>query len=265
VFLTGAEKRTVSSATQTIKLVNEAIQNRAVAATQMNDVSSRSHCILTFYIDSKPATSFSSHEDVSSILASSVVSMGKLHLVDLAGSERLSRSGVEGEAQKEAQNINSSLTALGDVLFALSSGSSSSSASATPTQIPYRNSKLTRLLQDSLGGNSRTFFIINVSSAPENYRESLMSLQYGQRAKKVKNTTSVNKDLSLLRSNGAGGMLGTASSVADAIEAVEAIYKRELESVNAQIKEKDDEVRSLSRELALAQEELRVAKSDKVT
>jgi hypothetical protein len=106
----------------------------------------------------------------------------------LAGSERISRSGVEGINQKEAQNINSSLTSLGDVLAALSSKNYNG-------PIPYRNSKLTRLLQDSLGGNSKTFFIVNVDPASHNYQETMMSLTYGQRAKKVRNVTCLNRDL----------------------------------------------------------------------
>lgn len=100
----------------------------------------------------------------------------------------MSKSGAEGINQKEAQNINSSLTALGDVLAALSSKNYNG-------PIPYRNSKLTRLLQDSLGGNSKTFFIVNIDPAgnasenhiiAHNYTHSLMSLMYGNRAKKIK-------------------------------------------------------------------------------
>ncbi len=145
----------------------------------MNEYSSRSHSILTFYIESKD-------NKVSGNAAP--VHLGKLHLVDLAGSERLSRSGAEGINQKEAQNINSSLTSLGDVLAALSSKHYNG-------PIPYRNSKLTRLLQDSLGGNSKTFFIVNIDPATHNYQETMMSLMYGQRAKKIKNITTLNKDI----------------------------------------------------------------------
>jgi kinesin family protein 3/17 len=171
----------------------------------MNEASSRSHSILSFYIESR--------ESKTSSQGTAPVHLGKLHLVDLAGSERLNKSGTylhsffttspiqsrffrslmycvgaEGINQKEAQNINSSLTALGDVLAALSSKNYNG-------PIPYRNSKLTRLLQDSLGGNSKTFFIVNIDPATHNYQETMMSLMYGQRAKKIKNITMLNKDV----------------------------------------------------------------------
>ncbi|KAJ1616451.1 P-loop containing nucleoside triphosphate hydrolase protein, partial [Pavlovales sp. CCMP2436] len=96
--------------------------------------------------------------------------MGKLYLVDLAGSERVSRSGVEGKGMTEAQNINRSLSALGDVMAALQS---------KQAHVPYRNSKLTQLLSDSLGGRSKTIMLVNVSPAADSAGETICSLQVG--------------------------------------------------------------------------------------
>lgn len=103
--------------------------------------------------------------------------MGKLNLVDLAGSERQSKTGSSGERLKEATNINKSLLALGNVISALVDGASS--------HIPYRDSKLTKLLMDSLGGNTKTVMIANVGPADWNYDETISTLRYANRAKNI--------------------------------------------------------------------------------
>lgn len=112
--------------------------------------------------------------------------MGKLHLVDLAGSERQSKTGATGKRLKEATKINLSLSTLGNVISALVDGKSS--------HIPYRNSKLTRLLQDSLGGNSKTLMFANIGPAKYNYDETLSTLRYANRAKNIKNHAKINED-----------------------------------------------------------------------
>merc|ERR1719277_223894 len=112
---------------------------------------------------------------------------GKILLCDLAGSERLKKSEVSGDSQKEAIEINKSLTALGDVIEALTSGKK---------QIPYRNHKLTQVMQDSLGGTSKTLMFVNCSPASSNYDETVMSLKYATRAKKITNDTKKNTNLS---------------------------------------------------------------------
>lgn len=109
-----------------------------------------------------------------------------MNLVDLAGSERLSKTGAEGDRLKEAQKINLSLSALGNVISALVDGKSH--------HIPYRDSKLTRLLQDSLGGNTKTVMIANCSPADYNYDETLSTLRYASRAKFIKNKPIINED-----------------------------------------------------------------------
>lgn len=112
--------------------------------------------------------------------------MGKLHLVDLAGSERQAKTGATGQRLKEATKINLSLSTLGNVISALVDGKS--------THIPYRNSKLTRLLQDSLGGNSKTAMIANIGPADYNYDESISTLRYANRAKNIQNKAKINED-----------------------------------------------------------------------
>lgn len=111
---------------------------------------------------------------------------GKLNLVDLAGSERQTKTGATGERLREATKINLSLSALGNVISALVDGRSK--------HVPYRDSKLTRLLQDSLGGNTRTLMVACLSPAADNYEESLSTLRYANRAKSIQNRPRINED-----------------------------------------------------------------------
>lgn len=150
-------------------------KNRVVGATAMNVESSRSHAIYSTTIESTTAGEGEQH-----------VRVGRLHLVDLAGSERQSKTGATGQRFKEATKINLSLSTLGNVISALVDGKS--------THIPYRNSKLTRLLQDSLGGNSKTVMCANIGPADYNYDETISTLRYANRAKNIKNRVRVNED-----------------------------------------------------------------------
>ncbi|KAJ3016653.1 Kinesin-like protein kif3b [Thoreauomyces humboldtii] len=151
-------------------------KNRSVGATLMNENSSRSHSIFTITVESSEP----GPDGKDRIVA------GKLHLVDLAGSERQSKTGASGDRLKEATKINLSLSALGNCISALVDGKSS--------HIPYRDSKLTRLLQDSLGGNAKTLMIATLSPASYNYDETLSTLRYANRAKSIKNKPKVNED-----------------------------------------------------------------------
>jgi kinesin family member 5 len=111
---------------------------------------------------------------------------GKLYLVDLAGSERVGKTGAQGQTLEEAKGINKSLTTLGKVIVALTDKKA--------THIPYRESKLTRILTESLGGNSKTCLIVTCSPHPFNDAETLSTLRFGQRARNIKNTPKVNRE-----------------------------------------------------------------------
>merc|ERR1712190_655144 len=137
-------------------------QNRATSTTDMNEQSSRSHSIVTVRTQCT--------------LKGSDTYIGKINLIDLAGSENVNKSGVTGQGMKEAQNINKSLSALGDVIGSLVAKSG---------HVPYRNSKLTMMLKDSLGGDSKTLMIVQSSPAQGNVTETLSSLNFASRARNV--------------------------------------------------------------------------------
>ena len=142
----------------------------------MNSRSSRSHTCFIVTVQSSNRKNFSSK-------------CGQLYLVDLAGSERIMKTGATGKVLDEANMINKSLTNLGNVINHLTDGKS--------THIPYRDSKLTRVLQESLGGNSKTSLIITCSPAKYNLDETLSTLRFGARAKRIKNKPKVNKEMTI--------------------------------------------------------------------
>ncbi|THU56307.1 hypothetical protein C4D60_Mb11t15900 [Musa balbisiana] len=163
----------VTSTTEVIELMNIGQKNRAVSATAMNDRSSRSHSCLTIHVQGRD-------------LASGAVLRGCMHLVDLAGSERVNKSEAKGDRLKEAQHINKSLSALGDVISALAQKSS---------HIPYRNSKLTQLLQDSLGGQAKTLMFVHISPEADAISETLSTLKFAERVASVElGAAQVNKE-----------------------------------------------------------------------
>ena len=142
----------------------------------MNKESSRSHSIFTIHIESEETDE----------LGNEKFKAGKLNLVDLAGSERQSKTQATGDGMKDAAKINLSLSALGNVISALVDGKTH--------HIPYRDSKLTRLLQDSLGGNTKTIMVAALSPADYNYDETLSTLRYASRAKFIQNKPTINED-----------------------------------------------------------------------
>lgn len=166
----------VNNADDLDRIMNIGNKNRVVGETAMNVCSSRSHAIFTITVESSQMGDDGQQH----------VRMGKLHLVDLAGSERQNKSKASGIRLREATKINLSLSTLGNVISALVDGQSS--------HVPYRNSKLTRLLQDSLGGNSKTLMCANISPADINYDETLSTLRYANRAKNIQNRARVNED-----------------------------------------------------------------------
>jgi len=172
MFVEGVCERHVHSPEQLKALLAEGERRRHTAATAMNTSSSRSHLMLSIVVE---ATAKETDQ----------VIYGKITLCDLAGSERLKKSEVSGDALKEAIEINKSLTALGDVIEALSKGAKN---------IPYRNHKLTMLMQDSLGGSAKTLMFVNCSPASSNCEETLTSLKWATRAKQVTNDVKRNAD-----------------------------------------------------------------------
>lgn len=153
---------------------------RKVAATNMNEQSSRSHSCLTIKVSQR------SVQQLTGGVQRERLTKATLNLVDLAGSERASKTGATGATLKEGTNINQSLMTLGVVINKLSEGGK--------THIPYRDSKLTRLLQESLGGNSATIMVAAISPADYNFDETLGTLKYANRAKSIANAVTVNED-----------------------------------------------------------------------
>lgn len=176
VYVQGLSKHRVSSIANLEKVLELGSKNRSVGATLMNVDSSRSHSIFTIEVESSQPNATGKDS----------IRVGKLNLVDLAGSERQSKTGSTGERLKEATKINLSLSALGNVISALVDGKSK--------HVPYRDSKLTRLLQSSLGGNTKTLMVSCISPADNNYDETLSTLRYANRAKNIKNKPRINED-----------------------------------------------------------------------
>ncbi|DAZ94896.1 TPA: hypothetical protein N0F65_008040, partial [Lagenidium giganteum] len=176
VFVANSTTKTCTTPQQTLRLFEAANKKRQVGATKMNAESSRSHSVFSILIENYNKTT-------------KTTSTGKLSLVDLAGSERAAKTGATAERMKEAQAINKSLSALGDVIAALSNGEKF---------IPYRNNKLTQLMQDSLGGNAKTLMFVNISPADYNQEETQTSLTYASRVKLITNNANKNAESELV-------------------------------------------------------------------
>nr|QWB49532.1 ClKIN1A [Citrullus lanatus] len=168
IMLNGMTEMPIKDPTEALLTLSKGIGNRAVGETQMNVASSRSHCIYIFTIQQESTKDKRART-------------GKLNLVDLAGSEKVEKTGAEGRILEEAKTINKSLSALGNVINALTCG-----PTGRGNHIPYRDSKLTRILQDALGGNSRTALLCCCSPSPTNSLETLSTLRFGARAKHIK-------------------------------------------------------------------------------
>lgn len=192
VWIEDVTESYVGTNEQVLDIMNQGQSARSIAATNMNAESSRSHSVFILTLGQRNTKTESKKAS-------------KLILVDLAGSEKIAKTGAEGKTLKEAQHINKSLSALGNVINALTS--------AGKKHVPYRDSKLTRLLSDSLGGNSKTTLIVTCSPCGDNIEESVSTLRFGTRAKSIKNKPVVNQEKSVAELT---QLLNTAQSKIDA-------------------------------------------------
>ncbi|XP_061107058.1 kinesin-like protein KIF21A isoform X3 [Conger conger] len=195
IYTVGVTTRTVTSEEEMLQCLKLGALSRTTASTQMNVQSSRSHAIFTIHLCQVRVCAPDNEGEMDNRLANGSEEMNefetltaKFHFVDLAGSERLKRTGATGNRAKEGISINCGLLALGNVISALGD------RSKRATHVPYRDSKLTRLLQDSLGGNSQTVMIACSSPSDRDFMETLNTLKYANRARNIKNRVMVNQD-----------------------------------------------------------------------
>ncbi|KAK2959391.1 putative Kinesin-II 85 kDa subunit [Blattamonas nauphoetae] len=263
IYVENALEEPVESYSDINRLLEEGNKARTVAATAMNSESSRSHSVLTIFFTRKEKKGTATTQRES-----------RINLVDLAGSERQSKTGATGQRLTEAAAINKSLSALGNVIKALADISSGKKN----IFVPYRDSLLTRMLQDSLGGNSKTIMIAAMSPASSNYDEGVSTLQYADRAKQIKNKPVVNEsetdklirslqeEIADLREQlGAGGGGSGGSRVVEASLTAEEeaqLLERQKRADDALAKQRDDLLREqqetarLEAKLAQEREEL---------
>ncbi|EFP01354.1 CRE-KLP-12 protein [Caenorhabditis remanei] len=192
IVLHGVEQRSVFDMHGTMDILKNGALNRTVASTNMNEQSSRSHAIFTLHLRQQRVAVNPLDESGEQKAGELEMEMlcAKFHFVDLAGSERMKRTGATGDRAKEGISINVGLLALGNVIAALGG------ANGKVSHVPYRDSKLTRLLQDSLGGNSRTLMIACCSPSDSDFVETLNTMKYANRAKEIKNKVVANQDKS---------------------------------------------------------------------
>ncbi|KAI9288645.1 hypothetical protein BC943DRAFT_357507 [Umbelopsis sp. AD052] len=300
----GVTEATASSVEQVMRYLEQGTQNRATGATDMNEKSSRSHAIFTVmlrqekWVPQKPSSAVNSRastiEPARPALGSrqslnvraligqmeqkavstvsqegeTVVLQSKFHFVDLAGSERLKRTAAEGDRRKEGININAGLLALGNVISILGDPN----RKKIVTHIPYRDSKLTRLLQDSLGGNSTTLMIACVSPAEHNVIETMNTIKYANRARNIKNKVERNSieewmqtdDVAVLRSiiaklkkqNSPPSSAHSSSSTSASVDLVEASEALRVTDLEQQLEELKSELERVQHENKLAEKEL---------
>mmetsp|Transcript_8306 Transcript_8306/g.16664 ORF Transcript_8306/g.16664 Transcript_8306/m.16664 type:complete len:979 (-) Transcript_8306:23-2959(-) len=234
VFVESLSEWVVRSPAEIYGLMERGGAVRATGSTKMNEISSRSHAVFIIIVEQSRTEVEEDQKNMQRVKQSFKV--GKLNLVDLAGSERVRLSGATGQRLEESKKINQSLSALGNVISALTD-------TKGRTHVPYRDSKLTRILEDSLGGNCKTTMMAMISPALEAMVESLSTLKFANRAKNIKNEPKVNEDLdqkSLLRK-----------------------YERELKRLRAELEEKNKNVVDKRRLLEI-DEQRRRAEADKM-
>ena len=182
VFVEGLSEWAVRSPNEIYSLLQRGALSRATATTKMNDLSSRSHAVFIIIVEQMKTVQDGPSEP------SRYIKVGKLNLVDLAGSERVRVTGATGKRLEESKKINQSLSCLGNVIAALTDQKPRS-------HIPYRDSKLTRILEDSLGGNCKTTMMAMITPSADAFAESQSTLKFATRAKKIKNEARINEDV----------------------------------------------------------------------
>jgi kinesin family member 5 len=212
VYVQNLTEKYVNNTNEILQIINNGLQFRATASTALNDFSSRSHAIFTI--------------TVRQVLSDSSNLISKLNFVDLAGSENVNRSEVSGVELLETQMINKSLSSIGNVIYALTDKNRS--------HIPYRDAKLTYLLQDSLGGNSRTILIATASPYHSCYSETVNTLKFAKRAKEIKNQPKINRNESNLN------LLNTVELLNKKLASLEEKYNHVC-AILDQTKKKDEE------------------------
>ena len=184
IVVVGLTNRSISNTAEALQVLHEGTMNRTTAATLMNHTSSRSHAVFTIHLSQVTRRNVSDSSDVKTT--------SQFTFVDLAGSERMKKTGAEGERAREGIKINEGLLALGNVINALADDDKMKKD--RKVYVPYRQSKLTRLLQDALGGNSQTLFLACVSPSDTNASETLSTLNYANRARNIRNAPTKNVD-----------------------------------------------------------------------
>ncbi|XP_041432974.1 kinesin-like protein KIF16B isoform X2 [Xenopus laevis] len=227
-YVEGLSHHTVTSYESINCLVLKANKHRTTAATNMNDESSRSHAIFSITV---------SQIHINHSAGSTRELTGKISLVDLAGSERVSKTGAEGEHLKESKNINKSLTALGRVIFTLSNMSEGKTS-----YVNYRDSVLTWLLKNNLGGNSKTVMLATISPAADNYHETLSTLTYADSAKRIVNQAVVNEDTTC---KAIGELQEEVRILKEKLNQAENMH-RDLQELQCKLREKEDLLEELN-------------------
>ncbi|KAG2387641.1 hypothetical protein C9374_001235 [Naegleria lovaniensis] len=245
-YIEGMESCVVHNEDDILRLMDEGNRLRTIAKTNMNDTSSRAHTIFQIILASSIETAVPGNASTFSEKVSII------NLIDLAGSERADKTGATGERLKEGSAINVSLTALGDVINKLSEKAENPNKKVF---VPYRNSVLTWLLKESLGGNSKTIMLATVSPSDYNYQETLSTLRYASRAKSIKNKAKVNEDpnATVIR------------ELRDEIARLKSLIN-ESSAPNTQVAVEDDEKQKLREQLAHSQqiiEQLQNAQKEK--
>lgn len=193
IVCTGLTAKKITTVQEALQVLHDGTMNRTTAATLMNLTSSRSHAVFTVVLTQQDTRRATANGQQGVALSSS----SRFTFVDLAGSERMKKTGAEGERAREGIKINEGLLALGNVINALADDERLQDGKKA-VHVPYRQSKLTRLLQDALGGNSQTLFLACISPADTNANETLSTLRYANRARNIKNAPTRNVDESAL-------------------------------------------------------------------